>query len=129
MAKAKFIFKDTNEEIKVGDTFFVIETESYHINGGGRQYKDLVRTYIAHTVGAKWLNKSKHSGYYIDEYNTTDYNSIFASKESCELIIKMNLLKKEIYHYCNNFCKIKDLSNDDILAIAKILKITHKENN
>ena len=125
---AKFTFKDTGEQIKVGDTFFVIETESYHINGGGRQYKDVIRTYIAHTVGAKYLNKGKYSGYYIDEYNTTHYNSIFALKESCELIIKMNLLKKEIYNYCKDSFKIQDLSNDDILAIAEILKITDEIN-
>ena len=126
---AKFTFKDTGKEIKVGDTFFVIQNESYHINGGGRQYRDVVIERTVETVGLKYLNKgSRYYGLHIDEYNTTDYKSIFSLKESCEFRIKINLLKDKIYKFCQTTYKVRALNDNDILAIAQILKITDEIN-
>ena len=125
---AKFTFKDTGKEIKVGDTFFVIKNESYHINGGGRQYRDVVIERTVETVGLKYLNKGRYYGLHIDECNTTYYKSIFSLKESCEFRIKINLLKDKICKFCQTTYKVRDLNDNDILAIAEILKITNENN-
>ena len=116
---AKFTFKDTGKEIKVGDVFYYTGyAHTYSL--GIRFSKQIVKSCTAQTISNVYINRdtdNEHHFLITDDTNNPTFtinDCLYSSQEACNDAIEISKLQKSISQdifAVHDINIIKDISN------------------
>ena len=122
---AKFYYTDTKNEIKVGDTIYVVRNAERTVTKPGssmgyRENYDVVKQYQVDRVGNKFVYISM--GRWMQDKICPDVSYVYQTEEVAQDTINCDLLRiklKNAFDYGS-----PKLTNDQVKAIATILNIS-----
>ena len=98
---AKFTFKDTGEQIKVGDAFYYIGYKNTYANGT-RFITQIVKSCKVQTISNIYINRNtdnEHHFLITDDTNNPTFcinDCLYSSQEACDDAIEVSKLQKSI---------------------------------
>ena len=96
---AKFTFKDTGEQIKVGDAFYYIGYKNTYANGT-RFITQIVKSCKVQTISNIYINRNDAHHFLItDNISNPTFgidDCLYSSQEACNNAIEVNKLQKSI---------------------------------